>query len=312
MPDSPSAAKAAAEAKAKAVAKAAAAARALVADGLAGLTLSSGPATLPAPVVVSPAAPHDATLLLLPGFTCTAESMAESWMPAISEKLGDRGGRLKLVYLNAPEREVSCYGAERPRMRAWHDYFTDHGGDEGRPELEEEIDEAHVAWSRARIHAAIDAEVALLGGDHSRVAVGGASQGCCMALDAALTYPALLGGVFASFGQVYACTARALAAAPGGAAAKCSLRLVAFHGAGDRCIAASLAMRRYADLVDLGFSALRLHVEPDLGHCESSEAESGLLCDALASWGFVPQKKKKKKKKKKKDDKNNGRPSQPS
>jgi len=222
-------AEAAAGAQARAVAKAAAAARALVADGFAGLTLaplSSVPAALPAPVVISPGAPHDATLLLLPGFTCSAESMAESWMPAIAEKLGDRGGRLKLIFLNAPEREVSCYGAERPRMAAWHDYFTDHGGDEGRPELEEEIDEAHVAWSRARIHAAIDAEVLLLGGDHSRVAVGGASQGCCMALDAALTHPALLGGVFASFGQVYACTARALAAAPGGAATKCSLRLV--------------------------------------------------------------------------------------
>ena len=174
-------------------------------------------------------------------------------MPAISETLGDRGGRLKLVFLNAPEREVSCYGDERPRLQAWHDYFTDHGGDEGRPELEEEIDEAHVAWSRARIHAAIDAEVALLGGDHSRVAVGGASQGCCMALDAALTHPAVLGGVFASFGQVYACTLRALRAAPGGAASKRGLRLVAFHGAGDRCIAASLAMRSYAQLIDLGF-----------------------------------------------------------
>ena len=176
-------------------------------SALDGLTLSSAPPALPAPVVISPGAPHDATLLLLPGFTCSAESMAESWMPAISETLGDRGGRLKLVFLNAPEREVSCYGAERPRLQAWHDYFTDHGGDEGRPELEEEIDEAHVAWSRARIHAAIDAEVALLGGDHSRVAVGGASQGCCMALDAALTHPAVLGGVFASFGQVHACTA---------------------------------------------------------------------------------------------------------
>jgi len=174
-------------------------------------------------------------------------------------------------------------------MRAWHDYFTDHGGDEGRPEIEEEIDEAHVAWSRARIHDAIDAEATLLGGNHARVAVGGASQGCCMALDAALTHPALLGGVFASFGQVYACTARALAAAPGGAAAKRSLQLVAFHGAADRCIAASLAMRRYADLIDLGFSALRLHVEPDLGHCEASDVESDLLCDALASWGFVPR-----------------------
>ena len=141
MPDSPSAAKTAAEAKAKAVAKAAAAARALVADGLAGLTLSSGPAALPAPVVVSPAAPHDATLLLLPGFTCTAESMAESWMPAISEKLGDRGGRLKLVYLNAPEREVSCYGAERPRMRAYATQASN-------PRL---ADPRHICYSNVRV-----------------------------------------------------------------------------------------------------------------------------------------------------------------
>ena len=36
-------------------------------------------------------------------------------------------------------------------------------------------------------------------------------------------------------------------------------------------------------------SALRLHLEPYLGHCESNEAESALLCDALASWGLVPQ-----------------------
>ena len=87
-----------------------------------------------------------------------------------------------------------------------------------------------------------------------------------MAIDAALTHPALLGGVFASFGQVYACTARALAAAPGGAAAKCGLRLVAFHGAADRCIAASLAMRCYADLVDLGFRCpmVCVHAIPSL------------------------------------------------
>ncbi len=248
MPGDPTSLTSGSEAQAQAVATAAAATSALD-----GLTLSSAPPAVPAPVVISPGSPHDATLLLLPGFTCSAESMAESWMPAISETLGDRGGRLKLVFLNAPEREVSCYGDERPRLQAWHDYFTDHGGDEGRPELEEEIDEAHVAWSRARIHAAIDAEVALLGGDHSRVAVGGASQGCCMALDAALTHPAVLGGVFASFGQVYACTLRALRAAPGGAASKRGLRLVAFHGAGDRCIAASLAMRSYAQLIDLGF-----------------------------------------------------------
>ena len=41
----------------------------------------------------------------------------------------------------------------------------------------------------------------------------------------------------------YSCTARALAAAEGGAASKRGLRIVAFHGAADRVIAASLAMR---------------------------------------------------------------------
>ena len=153
--------------------------------------------------------------------------------------------------------------------QAWHDYYTDHGGEDGRPEIEEEIDEDHVAWARERLHEVIDGsgcwfktlptlfehtaasarlvalraqavpthpgarpeqlgsvprppqlasgrrkveesplwstgEAARLGGDYGRVAVGGASQGCCMALDASLTHPKMLGGVFASFGQVYA------------------------------------------------------------------------------------------------------------
>ena len=111
MPGDPTWLTSGSEAQAQAVAKATSA--------LDGLTLSSPPAApaAPAPVVISPGAPHDATLLLLPGFTCSAESMAESWMPAISETLGDRGGRLKLVFLNAPEREVSCYGDERPRLQ---------------------------------------------------------------------------------------------------------------------------------------------------------------------------------------------------
>ena len=61
---------------------------------------------------------------------------------------------------------------------------------------------------QAQLHAVLDAEAALFGGDYTRVAIGGASQGCCMALDAALSHPSLLAGVFASFGHVYACTAR--------------------------------------------------------------------------------------------------------
>lgn len=271
----------------------------VLADSVAGLSLDATPkpaeaspsqkpatpktpATLPRPFVVEPRSPaHVATLIMLHGFTWSGKKLAHGWMPALAEKLGKRTlSTLKVVWLNAPAREVSCYGPQRERLAAWHDYFTDHGGDEGHPEIEEEINEEHVTWARAQIHAVIDAEAALLGGDYKRVAVGGASQGCCMALDAALSHPRVIGGCFASFGQVYKCTAR-LDLAPNK-----ELPITAFHGAGDRCIAVSLAMRSYADLVDRGYTRFHMHVEPSIGHCEPSDAESEVLCASLHQWGL--------------------------
>lgn len=240
------------------------------------------PSGLPRPFVVEPRpAAHVATLIMLHGFTWSGKKLAHGWMPALAQKLGKRTlSTLKVVWLNAPVREVSCYGPERQRLAAWHDYYTDHGGDEGHPEIEEEINEEHVAWARAQIHAVIDAEAALLGGDYKRVAVGGASQGCCMALDAALSHARVIGGCFASFGQVYKCTAQ-LDLAPNK-----ELPITAFHGAGDRIIAVSLAMRSYADLVDRGYTRFHMHVEPSIGHCEPSDAESDVLCASLHQWGL--------------------------
>ena len=119
----------------------------------------------------------------------------------------------------------------------------------------------------------------------SRVAIGGASQGCCTALDAALTHPELLGGVFASFGQVYSAT---MACAGFNPPERTSLKIFAFHGAGDRCIAVSLAMRTYAALADLGYEDLHVRVEPKLTHCEPSDAESATFAEALRAWGLLP------------------------
>lgn len=245
-------------------------------------TGAKGPGSLPLPYIVHPKPDdHSATLVMLHGFTSTGKVYGTGWMPTLRRKLGPMLGRLKIVWLNAPMRSVSCYGANfRDRLAAWHDYFTDHGGDEGRPEIEEEIDVGQLEWSRDRIHAVLDEEARAFGGDYGRVAIGGASQGCCMALDAALTHSrgSELAGVFASCGQVYSCTP-----VPKD---RPNLRIVAFHGAADRIIAASLAMRSYSTLVDAGFRALRLHLEPNLGHCEPSEAEGTLLTEALRSFGF--------------------------
>ena len=245
------------------------------------------PRTLPPPFITHPSPnEHAATVFMLHGFTSTGKSYGNGWLPSLKKKIGSKAlGRLKIIWLNAPVLSISCY-KDDSRLPAWHDYYTDHGGDEGNPHIEEEINVAQLEESRAKIHAAIDEEVATnLGGDYGRIAIGGASQGCCMALDAALTHPKgdELAGVFAACGQVYSCTMAHVTKPTD----RPNLRITAFHGAHDRIIAASLAMRTYSDLIDAGFNQVRMWLEPGLGHCEPSEAEGDLFLSSMQSWGVL-------------------------
>lgn len=82
------------------------------------------------------------------------------------------------------------------RFRSWFDYLTDKVG-----RGENEIDFATLFETRRLIHAIIDQEVKRVG-DPRRVILGGASQGCCMAIDAAFTYPGNLGGVIGLVGHL--------------------------------------------------------------------------------------------------------------
>ena len=177
--------------------------------------------------------------------------------------------------MQSPTRQVSCYGTPRPVFPAWHDYFTDHGGEEGRPDVEEEIDTAQLAECREHIHRVIDEEIERLG-DASRVAVGGQSQGACTALDAALTHRCELGGAFCSFGMLYSCTPLA--------EARRRLPIWAFHGAEDSIIASSLATRSHARLREAGFQNCCLHIAPTLEHCEPSCAEALFFLQALEDF----------------------------
>lgn len=55
------------------------------------------------------------------------------------------------------------------------------------------------------MHSVIAREAAAVGGTE-KVVLLGESQGACVALDAALTYPSDVGAVFASYGQLYSMT----------------------------------------------------------------------------------------------------------
>jgi predicted esterase len=228
-------------------------------------------------LVVEPRSKHTCSIILLHGFQSSAAKYARWWIKQCRSEPGCSSALegARLIFMQSPTRQVSCYGKPRPVYPAWHDYFTDHGGEEGRPDVEEEIDTAQLAECRVHIHRVIDEEIERLG-DASRVAVGGQSQGACTALHAALTHRCELGGAFCSFGMLYSCTPLA--------EARRQLPIWAFHGAEDTIIASSLATRSHARLREAGFQNCCLHVAPTLEHCEPSCAEALFFLQALEDF----------------------------
>mmetsp|Transcript_57676 Transcript_57676/g.185324 ORF Transcript_57676/g.185324 Transcript_57676/m.185324 type:complete len:525 (-) Transcript_57676:265-1839(-) len=139
---------------------------------------------------------------------------------------------LKVVVPTAPSREVSCFDgwwlktrtrqrdaepeagkqALRPRkphsprwrlvkFLSWYDYLSNHDG-----RREDAIDWHSLGPIQRALHSIIRQEARELGGRPDRVIVGGKSQGCCTALDAALTYPQPLGGFVGVVGHLLSCT----------------------------------------------------------------------------------------------------------
>lgn len=94
------------------------------------------------------------------------------------------------------------------------------------------------------MHAVIAREAVAVGGVENVVLLG-ESQGACVALDAALTYPFDVGGVFVSYGQLYS-----KSPVP---KERSALRVGAFVGSGDTTIGPQLALRSYCRLLESGY-----------------------------------------------------------
>ena len=237
------------------------------------------PASLAEPHVVGPVRGRSSgSVVVLHGFTCNGPELADELIPPLIEQF-PRARQVRFVFLTAPTRSISCYG-EPQELNGWHDYFTDHGGAEGRPDIEEEIDVGQLEWSAAQVHKVMDAEAALLGDDDlSRVALLGQSQGSCTSLHCALTHPKPPAGWFGSIGQLYSHT-------PVPSDRK-EMPMFMFNGAADDCIACSLSLRTYSRLLDAGYKKVRMHVAPDVGHQGCTEPETALLGEALEAWGML-------------------------
>jgi len=247
------------------------------------LTRQSGPnpEALPPFHIIGPSKgkTHTASLILLHGFTCSGQQLASELLPWLKQRLMPSAfGGIRFVFLTAPRRRVSCYDDPNQEENAWHDYFSDHGGAEGRPNIEEDIDVGQLDWTRAQVHKAIDAEAKLLGGDYKKVALLGQSQGSCTALHCALTHPKSIAGILCSIGQLYSHTPVS--------EKRNDLKVFTFNGAADDCIGCSLSLRTYSRLLEAGYQ-LRMHIQPGVSHEGSTDVEIDLLCEALESWGLI-------------------------
>lgn len=164
---------------------------------------------LPAVVIRPPNGPQQWTLIYLHGLGSGAlESYAER-----PHYFFDGSLALKVVAPTAPRREVSCFdswwqkaknsstGWRLTKFLSWYDYLSNHDG-----AREDAIDWQSLHAVRRALHCAVQKEIEELGGRADRVLLGGKSQGCCTALDAALTFPKPLGGFIGVVGHVLSCT----------------------------------------------------------------------------------------------------------
>jgi phospholipase/carboxylesterase len=178
-------------------------------------TLNLLPAVIYHPL--QPSRVHQWTLIYLHGLG----SSAFGNYPDLPHLFLDGTIALKVIIPTAPSRELSIFdewwyktkqsksadgSPAKPRWRitqflSWYDYLTNHDG-----KREDKIDQDSLRIMQKALHQLIRDEADQLNGRFDRVIMGGKSQGCCTALDAALTFPERLGGFIGCVGHLLSCT----------------------------------------------------------------------------------------------------------
>merc|ERR1719504_79034 len=87
------------------------------------------------------------------------------------------------------------------QFSAWYDYLANSDGKREDPACHESL-----VAVRQLLHAIVEQEASELDGRVDRILLGGKSQGCCTALDAALTFPKKLAGFIGIVGHLLGCS----------------------------------------------------------------------------------------------------------
>ncbi len=117
----------------------------------------------------------------------------------------------------------------------------------------------------------IKEEITLLNNDPLKVFIGGFSQGCCMAINTALSYEHTLGGVVGLSGHAFPSMIEMIEQDTEGTfdGKKKDLRIFAYHGKADGVINEGKAGKTYEKLIAAGFTQLKYRTEEWLEHSVS-------------------------------------------
>jgi len=209
---------------------------------------------------------HQYTLVYLHQFSCWGFGYAYDKPHYFYSSTKFRFNGLKIVFPTAPERPITAQdGWER---RAWYDYLTDFDG-----VREDKVNMKSLRETRDRIFQLLHHEIGLLGGDASRVFIGGASQGCCTAMHCALQFPLVLGGFVGIVGHLLSCSPVPQV--------KRHMPISLYNGRDDDIMRWSWVRKTFRRLEDAGYSNLRMHCEPGVDH-KTGPKEREWLVDFLA------------------------------
>ena len=99
----------------------------------------------------------------------------------------------RFVLPQAIKRSSTIY--QNKKFNSWYDYLTPYC------DKEPEINEEQLLQTREKIHKLLDKEIKYIK-DPSKVFLSGMSQGCCVAIDAGITYNKKIGGIIGFKGHV--------------------------------------------------------------------------------------------------------------
>ena len=203
-------------------------------------------------LTIQASGPHKHTIIMLHSMSGAAEIFSR-----LFRRFGILAAGFKFVFPRAPPRNVSIQGNEAT-LNGW---FLPARRDDGSVALNSAADSKQLEWQTKRIHGILEREAAYLGGDPSRLVLGGLHQGGAVALHAAMTFHSLIAAVVCLRSEPLAVTLPLISAKAEPKATK------VFVFAGDRDVVHPIESMRlaYEPLVSASFS-VEWHVEYELTH----------------------------------------------